>query len=192
MSNWISSYMEKALHIDKAVGDLLGMAGFAILLGLTRIWYAKHGKNIFYMLLTGMIGATVCYLVAGLAPGIIPAFIACILTGIFTSMLWPGTLIMMEENIPSPGVAAYAMMAAGGDLGAGLAPQLMGIVVDNVSASNLAANLSVKLGLTAEQIGLKAGMLVTSLFPIVGIAVVLVIMRYFKKQKQPTYVQPLD
>ena len=192
MSNWISSYMEKALHIDKAVGDLLGMAGFAILLGLTRIWYAKYGKNIFYMLLTGMIGATVCYLVAGLAPGIIPAFIACILTGIFTSMLWPGTLIMMEENIPSPGVAAYAMMAAGGDLGAGLAPQLMGIVVDNVSASNLAANLSVKLGLTAEQIGLKAGMLVTSLFPIVGIAVVLVIMRYFKKQKQSTYVQPLD
>ena len=183
MSNWISSYMEKALHIDKAVGDLLGVAGFAILLGLTRIWYAKYGKNIFYMLLVGMIGATICYLVAGLVPGIVPAFIACVLTGIFTAMLWPGTLIMMEENIPNPGVAAYAMMAAGGDLGAGVAPQLMGIVVDSVSASKFAAELGMKFNLTAEQIGLKAGMLVTSLFPIIGIVVVLVIMRYFKAQK---------
>ncbi len=184
MSNWVSSYMEKALHINKAVGDLLGVAGFAILLGLTRIWYAKYSKNIFYILLIGMIGATVCYLVAGLVPGIVPAFIACVLTGIFTAMLWPGTLIMMEENIPNPGVAAYAMMAAGGDLGAGVAPQLMGIVVDNVSASKFAAELGMKFNLTAEQIGLKAGMLATSIFPILGIVVVLVIMRYFKAQKK--------
>ena len=46
MSNWVSSYMENALHIDKAIGDLLGLALFAILLGLTRIAYAKFGKNI--------------------------------------------------------------------------------------------------------------------------------------------------
>ena len=186
MSNWISSYLEKSLEINKAIGDLLGMAGFAILLGLARISYAKWGKNITIILLIGMIGASVCYLVVGLLPGVIPAFIACVMTGIFTAMLWPGSLIMMEENIPSPGVGAYALMAAGGDLGAAIAPQLMGIVIDKVSASQLAADLSATLHLTTEQIGLKAGMLVTSLFPIIGIAAVLFAMRYFKKSKQKT------
>ena len=187
MSNWISSYLEKSLHIDKAVGDVLGMAGFAILLGLGRIGYAKFGQKIQLVLLIGMIGSAACYLVAGLAPGIIPAFIACVLTGIFTSMLWPGTLIMMEENIPSPGVGAYAMMAAGGDFGAALAPQLLGIVVDKVTASNFAVELGNTLNLTAEQIGLKAGMLFTSIFPLIGIVIVFIIMRYFKANKhQPT------
>ena len=184
MSNWISSYMENALHIDKALGDILGMAMFAILLGLTRITYAKYGKNIFKMLLCGMVGATVCYLVAGLSLNVIFAFIACILTGIFTSMLWPGTLIMMEENLPGIGVAAYALMAAGGDLGASLAPQLLGIVVDKVSVTKIAANLSIKLSLTTEQIGLKAGMLVTGIFPLIGILIVILSMRYFKKSKE--------
>ncbi len=183
MSSWISSYMENALHIDKAFGDILGMAMFAILLGITRITYAKYGKNIFKMLLFGMVGATACYLVAGLSLNVIFAFVACILTGIFTAMLWPGTLIMMEENLPGIGVAAYALMAAGGDLGASLAPQLLGIVVDNVSATELAADLSVKLSLTTEQIGLKAGMLVISIFPLIGIFIVVFAMRYFKKNK---------
>ena len=161
MSNWISSYMEAQLHIDKAVGDILGMAAFAILLGLTRISYAKWGKSITKMLLFGMIGASVCYLVAGLSTHILPAFIACILTGIFTAMLWPGTLIMMEEKIRGVGVAAFALMAAGGDLGASVAPQLMGVIADNFS--------------------LKAGMLVCSVFPILGVLLMVVIMRFFRK-----------
>lgn len=182
MSNWISSYMENALKIDKALGDVLGMAVFAMLLGLARIFYAKFGKNIFKTLLFGMLGATACYLVAGLSTSIIPAFIACILTGLFTAMLWPGTLIMMEENVPSPSVATYALMAAGGDLGASVAPQLLGIVTDTVSASQFATDLGASLNLSAEQIGLKAGMLVTSIFPILGVIVVLLAIKFFKKQ----------
>lgn len=184
MSNWVSSFMENALKIDKTVGDILGMAGFAILLGITRITYAKYGKNIFRMLLTGMAGAVVCYLVAGFSTNVVFAVVACVLTGIFTSMLWPGTLIMMEENLPGVGVAAYALMAAGGDLGASVAPQILGIVVDNVSASDFAKNLSVSLNMTAEQIGLKAGMLVTAVFPILGTLVLIISIRHFKKQKR--------
>lgn len=166
MSNWISSYMEAQLHIDKAVGDILGMAMFAILLGITRVCYSKWGKNICKMLLVGMIGAAVCYLVAGFSTHTLPAFIACILTGIFTSMLWPGTLIMMEEKIPGVGVATYALMASGGDLGASVAPQLLGIIADN---SNL-----------------QTGMLVCSVFPIMGAVLMIVIIRFFKSNKNKT------
>lgn len=183
MSNWMSGFMEKSLNIDKALGDILGMAGFAILLGLTRIAYAAYGKHIARVLMIGMIGAAVCYLTAGLVNFVPVVFAACILTGIFTSMLWPGSLILMEENVPGIGVAAYALMAAGGDLGASLAPQLMGIITDKVSASEFALKLSEKTALTAEQIGMKCGMLFTSVFPILGILVLVLAMRHFKKMK---------
>lgn len=184
MSNWISGYMENALGIDKTLGDILGVAMFAVLLGMARIAYARFGKNILRVLLLGMVGAALCYLVAGLSPGVIPAFIACILTGFCTAMLWPGTLIMMEEKIPGAGVAAFALMASGGDLGASIAPQLMGIVIDQVSATQAAADLSIKLGLSTEQIGMKAGMLVCALFPILGTVLLLFIIRFFKKEAQ--------
>ena len=162
MSNWISSFMEAELQIDKAIGDILGMAMFAILLGITRISYAKWGKNICKMLLVGMIGATICYLIAGLSSHSVPAFVACILTGIFTAMLWPGTLIMMEEKIPDVGVAAFALMAAGGDFGASVAPQLLGAIADRWD--------------------LQTGMLVCSVFPFLGVGLMIVIMRFFKKE----------
>ncbi len=181
MSNWVSTFMKNALHIDKTVGDIFGVAMFAILLGIARISYAKYGKNIMKVLLGGMIGAAVCYIFVGLTSNVIVAFLACIMTGLFTSMLWPGTLIMMEENLPGLGVAAYALMAASGDLGASVAPQLLGIVVDKVAVSEFASEMGMKLSLTTEQIGLKAGMLVIAVFPVIGTAIIIFAMKYFKK-----------
>lgn len=183
MSNWISTYMENALNIDKALGDILGMAMFAILLGITRITYAKRGKNISKFLLISMLCAAICYLTISISSNTILSFIACILTGIFTAMLWPGTLILMEEKVKGVGVAAYALMASAGDFGASLAPQLMGIVVDNVSVSKFALEMSNTLNLSPEQIGLKVGMLITSIFPLLGTVLLIFINKYFKKNK---------
>lgn len=183
MTNWISGYMESALHVEKTVGDILGMAMFAVLLGAARLAYANFGKNIMRVLVLGMSGAVLCYVVAGLSSNVIVAFAACILTGLCTSMLWPGSLIMMEENIPDAGVAAFALMAAGGDFGSSVAPQLMGVVVDNVSASAFAQRLALNSNLTVEQIGMKTGMLVTAIFPLVGTVLVVAAARYFKKNK---------
>ena len=184
MSNWISGFMENALQIDKTLGDILGVAVFAVLLGLMRIGYARFGRRITPVLAVGMIGAALCYLAAGLCPGVAIPFTACILTGLFTAMLWPGALIFMEENIPAAGVTAYALMAAGGDMGASLAPQLLGIVVDGVSATPLAAELGLRLGITAEQVGLKAGMLVTAVFPLLGAVILLFTVRFFKRTSE--------
>lgn len=164
MTNWISSYMENVLEISKIVGDILGMAGFALLLSLTRNVYAKFGKSISKVLFAGMAGATVCYLIAGVSTNVYLAFMACILVGICTSMLWPGTLILMEERIPNPGVTAYALMAAGGDFGASIAPQLVGAVVD---------------AFPSEQIGMRAGMLVAGVFPLLGVILFVVMRKFF-------------
>ena len=183
MTNWISSYMESALQIPKAVGDVVGMAVFAVLLGLGRVLYSKYGKNISNVLLAGMAGSVVCYLVAGLSGNVILSFLACILTGMCTSMLWPGTLILMEEKIPAPGVAAYALMAAGGDFGASVAPQLIGVVVDKVAESEAALSLGTTLSMSVEQISMKAGMLTAAIFPIIGVFLLLFIRKYFNKTK---------
>lgn len=179
MTNWISGYMENALGISKAVGDILGLMLFAILLGIGRTLYAKYGKNISNVLLFGMIGASICYLVAGLSTVPVVSMLACVLTGLCTSMLWPGTLILMEEKIPNIGVTAYALMAAGGDLGGSVAPQMLGAVVDSVAASDLAQKLETVF--TPEQLGMKVGMLTAAVFPILGTAVLIIIKRYFKK-----------
>lgn len=181
MTNWVSGYMEIALQVPKEVGDILGLALFALLLATTRTLYAKFSFNITKTLLYSMVGATVCYLVAGLSPNVIFAFIGCILTGVFTSMLWPGTLILMEEKIAVPGVAAYALMAACGDFGSSIAPQMMGIIADNIAASDFAISLSQSLGVTPDEIGLKTGMVIAALFPILGIILLLYAKRYFRK-----------
>lgn len=181
MTNWISAFIENALGIPKAWGDVCGLALFALLLGTGRVLYARYGKNISTVLLFGMIGATACYLVAGLSSNLIVAMIACVLTGFCTSMLWPGTLIMMEENIPNVGVTAYALMAAGGDFGGSIAPQLLGAIADGAGASEWAASLAKNTGFTAEQIGMRTGMLAAAIFPLIGAIVLLVIKRTFRK-----------
>ncbi len=182
MTNWISSYIEEALQIPKAIGDILGLMLFAILLALTRTWYAKYGKDIYKTLFVSMAVAIVCYLVASLSPIPVVSMVACVCTGIFTSMLWPGTLIFMEEKIPHAGVAAYALMAAGGDFGASLAPQGLGVIVDVVAASQWGISLSQSMAISPEQLGMKVGMLLAAVFPVLGVAVLLYMKKYFGKR----------
>ncbi len=168
MTNWISSFMENALMLPKAMGDILGLAVFALLLAVTRGLYAKFTPDISKTLLISMCGAAVCYIVTAISGNVIIAFISCILVGVFSAMLWPGTLILMEERVKAPGVAAFALMAAGGDLGASIAPQLLGVIVDKVSVSGFAMSISSASSISTDEIGLKMGMLIASLFPIIG------------------------
>lgn len=181
MANWISVYTENALHLPKLFGDIVGMTLFAVLLGLTRTAYAKYGKNISRVLFIGMAGAVACYLTAAVSPSGVVSLAACVMLGVCTSMLWPGTLILMEEKIPAVGVAAYALMAAGGDFGASVAPQTLGIIVDNIALTDWAARLGDTLSLTPEQIGFKVGMLIAAIFPLLGVLLLLYMKRFFKK-----------
>ena len=183
MSNWISVYTEIVLDIPKVWGDILGLSLFAILLALTRTVYAKFGKNIFRTLMISMLGAVACYLAVAISMNAVFSLLACIALGVCTSMLWPGTLILMEEKIPAVGVAAYALMAAGGDFGASVAPQTLGIVVDTIALTEWAKTLGVALSLTPEQVGFKIGMLIAGIFPILGVLLLLYMKNFFQKAK---------
>ena len=181
MSNWISVYTESVLNIPKLWGDILGMSLFAILLALTRTLHGKFGKNIFKTLVVSMIGSAVGYLAVAVSQNAVFSLIACIALGICTAMLWPGTLILMEEKIPFVSVAAYALMAAGGDLGASFAPQALGVVVDNVALTNWAQTIANTLSLTPEQVGFKIGMLLSAVFPILGVILLMFMKKFFAK-----------
>jgi MFS family permease len=181
MAQWSSGYLEQALNIPKVWGDLFGVALFSVMLGTGRTLYSKIGKNIGRVLTFGAVGATVCYFVAAVTGMPVVGLLACALTGFCTSMLWPGNLVVASGRFPQGGVFIYAMMAAGGDLGAALGPQLIGVVTDTVIANPAASALAQSWGLLPDQLGLKLGMLVGMLFPLVGIAVYGHILRTQKK-----------
>ena len=169
MAQWSSGYLEQAFKIPKVWGDVFGVALFAVMLGLGRTLYAKIGKNISKVIMWGSIGATLCYFVAAISNISVVGLFACALTGFFVSMLWPGNLIVASDRIKNGGVFIFAMMAAGGDLGASVAPQLVGIITDAVTLNSSTINLAQNLGLSPDQLGMKLGMLVGMLFPLVAI-----------------------
>ena len=177
MAQWSSGYIEEALGLPKALGDILGVAMFSVMLGLGRSLYGRIGKNIERTLLLCAVGSVACYVVAALSP--IPAIglIACALTGLAASMMWPGSLVVVAKRFPKGGVFIYAIMAAGGDTGAALGPQILGIVTDAVSGCRWGADLAQRLGITPESLGMRCGMLLGALAAALAVLVFLVIYR---------------
>ena len=184
MSQWSSGYLEQALGIPKIWGDVFGVALFAMMLGLGRTLYAKYGKHIERILLLGAIGAVCCYFISAVVPVPIIGLIACATTGFCVSMLWPGGLIVVADRIPTGGVVMYAMMAAGGDLGASVGPQLVGIITDKVMVSPSATEFAMRLGITAEQLGMKCGMLVGMIFPLLAVPVFFFLLKSRKNTEK--------
>lgn len=182
MAQWASGYLEQAIGIPKVWGDIFGVALFSVMLGLGRTLYSKYGRRISRVLLLGGIGASVCYLTAALVGIPVIGLLACGFTGFCVSMLWPGSLIVASDRIPDSGVFIYAMMASGGDLGASVGPQLIGLITDAAIASPTLSALAADLSLAPEQLGMKLGMLVGALFPLAAIPVYFHIDRTAKKE----------
>ena len=182
MTQWASSYLESAVRLPKVVGDIFGTAFFAATLGLGRSLYAKYGKNITNVMLTIAVGSVVTYTVAAIS--LVPAIslIACGLTGLCVSMLWPGTLIIVGENYPGASVAIYALMASGGDLGTALAPQLTGVIADKVAVTDMAQKLAERFSLTAEQVAMRVGLLSAVAFALLTVAALVGVKWYFGRK----------
>ena len=171
MAQWCSGFTEIALGLPKIYGDVFGVALFSVMLGTGRTLYTKYGRNVEKVLLIGVVASFVCYLTAALSGNAIVGLMACALTGLSASMLWPGSIITVSERIPTGGVVMFALMAAGGDLGASVGPELVGIITDTVSANARMLDLAARLGMTGEQLGMKCGLLIGAVFALIAIPV---------------------
>ena len=130
MAQWASAFAESALHVSKTVGDLLGPCGFAVLMGLSRIWYGRYGEKVdltVFMVLSGLL-CVASYLLASLAHLPVLGLIGCVLCGFSVGIMWPGSISISSRKLPRGGTALFALLALAGDLGGAAGPAIVGNV----------------------------------------------------------------
>lgn len=188
MSQWASAFAEKALGVDKMLGDISGMCLFALCMGIVRALHGKPGSflqkaDLQKLLLYGFALAAACYLVASLSQNSVIGLIACALTGVAVALLWPGTLSAAAERFPLAGAWMFAILAAGGDIGGAISPWLVGKLADSAQSFAPVREYALANQLSAEQIGLKFGLFLGTLFPLFGFITILFIRKRTRQTK---------
>ena len=170
MNQWASTYMEKGLGLPKIIGDLLGMCGFALTMGLGRMLYGIIGAKLDLekILIAGAFGGAACYIIVAFSPFTALSVLACALCGIFVSLLWPGTLVITSERFPTAGTWIFAILAAAGDIGAGFGGWLTGLVTEYSASSPIVGFFKSAYGTNAEQGSMRAALLTLAVFPLLA------------------------
>lgn len=140
VSQWTSTFAEQALKVNKTVGDLAGPMTFAVLMGVSRVYYGKYGSkiNLDRFMMYSSILCIISYLSIAFIPHPILGFIGCGLCGLSVGILWPGTLSKAAASIKNGGTTMFALLALAGDLGCTTGPTLAGVI-----SSHFADNLRI-------------------------------------------------
>ncbi len=130
VSQRASTFVEKGLGISKAAGDLAGPMSFAILMGISRLFYGKYGNriNLDHFMIYSTILCILSYLGISLLSIPILNLIACAVCGFSVGIMWPGTFSKASASLPKGGTAMFALLALGGDLGCSGGPTLVGMI----------------------------------------------------------------
>ncbi|MBQ3156435.1 MAG: MFS transporter [Clostridia bacterium] len=167
MAQWASAFTESAMGVSKTIGDLAGPCLFAVLMGISRVFYGKMSEKL--DLTKTMLGCgalcIVCYLLASLSSSPVLGLLGCALCGISVGIMWPGTLSISAQKCPKGGTVMFALLALAGDLGGSIGPSLVG------SVSSMANG------------DLKTGLLVATIFPMLLIAGLVVLKKWVKTTK---------
>ena len=167
MAQWASAFAESALHVSKAVGDLIGPCGFAVCMGICRALFGKFSDRInlpVFMTVSGLL-CFGCYLLAGLAGAPILGLIGCTLCGFSVGIMWPGSISVSSAILPKGGTALFALLALAGDLGGSVGPSLVGTI--SQSAGN------------DLQVGVIAGIV----FPLLLVVSILLLRKSYRSSR---------
>lgn len=166
ISQWASSFAERGLGVNKAVGDLAGPMAFAFLMGMSRLIYGKLGHrldmNRFMMVSTAL--CIVSYGCIVFVPNPVVGLVGCAVSGFAVGIMWPGTYSMAVARLPRGGSAMFALLALAGDIGCTSGPTLAGFV-SGASGDDL-----------------RAGILAAIIFP-----VMMAVCLFFVRKKQKAY-----
>lgn len=166
ISQWASSFAERGLGVNKAVGDLAGPMAFAFLMGMSRLIYGKLGHrldmNRFMMVSTAL--CIVSYGCIVFVPNPVVGLVGCAVSGFAVGIMWPGTYSMAVARLPRGGSAMFALLALAGDIGCTSGPTLAGFV-SGASGDDL-----------------RAGILAAIIFP-----VMMAVCLFFVRKKKKAY-----
>lgn len=130
MNQWASAFAESALGVDKTIGDLMGPCFFAVLMGISRVFYAKISARVDllkYMMGCGAL-CILSYLLAAFSPFPVLSLVGCGICGFSVGAMWPGTYSVSANLIPGGGTAMFALLALAGDAGCSGGPTLVGLI----------------------------------------------------------------
>lgn len=184
MSQWASLFVEEALGVSKIMGDLLGPCLFAFTMALTRVFFGIYAERISLekALLISSILCVVCYMTAVFFPPLTLA--GCAVSGATVAIMWPGTLSAGAKRFPLAGTALFGLYAICGDIGCSVGPWMAGIVSDIVNANENLVSLGASLGWSEPSVGLRCGLLATTIFPIMLIICSIVLLRSKDNKKE--------
>ncbi len=165
MAQWASAFAEKGLGLSKVVADIVAFGLFGTGMVIGRVWFGKKGEtsDLVRVMTQGAGVSALMYIVMSLAPWPAVSLLACGVAGVSVSLLWPGIVTLGAARFPLAGGSMFALLAASGDMGCGAAPWWMGWVADHVRAvpSWLEGHV------TVEQLGLRVGLLVAAVGPLI-------------------------
>ena len=150
-SQWASLFAEVGLGVPKAMGDLLGPCGFALLMGLARVYFAggQRAKNIHRSLMACGIGCVIGYLLIVLSPWPILSLAGFGVCGFSVGLMWPGVLSIGAKAFPMGGTAMFSLLALCGDIGCSVGPGMVGWISDAMQQAGEPTLLALKWGLAA-------------------------------------------
>lgn len=109
---------------------LAGPMAFAVLMGISRLFYGKYGDriNLEHFMIYSSFLCILSYLGISLFPIPLLNLIACAVCGLSVGIMWPGTFSKASAALPKGGTAMFALLALGGDIGCSGGPTLVGMV----------------------------------------------------------------
>lgn len=175
IAQWTSAYAQTGLGFSKTIADLVGFALFGVGMIIGRVWFGLRGEQtgLHRVMIFGAVLSAATFFLMALSPHPWIALAACVSSGLFVSMLWPGSLSLAAHRFPLAGASMFALLAALGDTGAGVMPWAVGLIAD--AAPESMAWMAALFGpeVAPDQLGLRAGLLIAGLCPVVMVGVLI-------------------
>lgn len=167
MSQWASMFAERGLKVSKTLGDLLGPCAFAVLMGISRVFYGIKGTKINLKNALFISGALciISYIVTAFSKNPVISLIGCALTGLSVGLMWPGVFSLAAKYFKNGGTAMFAYLALAGDVGCVSGPSLVGFITSRVTVSEKTIFHRIFNNIGTSEIGLKSGLMLAILFP---------------------------
>lgn len=179
ISQWSSLLAELGLGVSKTTGDILGPCLFAFLMGLSRMLFGLKvsDKSLKPSLMICALGCVLSFALVAFSKASLVSLIGCGLSGFFVGIMWPGIYSLSSSKLPHGGTSMFMLLAFAGDIGCSSGSGLIGYVSDIVKQSGHSIFERAVSFEDSTQLGLKTGIIIAMVFPIILFTGLLFIIR---------------